>query len=187
MTTQSCGEQLKRNLIVNSYIEEGKPPVQPSMDVEETCRFEKEWSCDFASVLQASAVVRVSHTLYDGYFLSLTNTCLPLGPNWCNGGGLYPTDLLADNHKFREIWTTLHPSVRPKTEGANAVPAIGAFLHRGETYTTWWSMVWKSGSLSEQAASGAVGWTEMRFDSASSVFYVGIVDWKSRMHSLQFG
>ncbi|KAL3894864.1 MAG: hypothetical protein SGARI_007618, partial [Bacillariaceae sp.] len=55
-------------------------------------------------------------------------------PTWCDGGGMYPTDLLSENHQFREIWATLHSSVRPKVSSENAIPAIGVFLDRGQTY-----------------------------------------------------
>lgn len=47
---------------------------------------------------------------------------------------MYPTDLVADNHKFREIWATLHSSVLPKVDPSNAMPATGVFLHRGKMY-----------------------------------------------------
>ena len=91
---------------MNSNIEEGKPPVQPDPSPRETCRFEKEWSDDFAGILYATALVPVKNMFYDGYFLSLANTRLPepSDATWCVGAGMYGTDLSNDNHKFREVW-----------------------------------------------------------------------------------
>eukprot|EP00592_Proboscia_alata_P022708 CAMPEP_0194408294 /NCGR_PEP_ID=MMETSP0176-20130528/6219_1 /TAXON_ID=216777 /ORGANISM="Proboscia alata, Strain PI-D3" /LENGTH=772 /DNA_ID=CAMNT_0039208343 /DNA_START=45 /DNA_END=2366 /DNA_ORIENTATION=+ len=136
ITTHSCGGQLKKNAVINSYIEEGKPPVQPNAAIRETCRFEKEWSNDFAGILCGTAVLPAKTMFYDGYFISLGNTRFPTAAHtkWCVGAGMYPTDLLTENHEFREIWAVLHSSVRPSLEETNGSPAIGVFLHRGKSY-----------------------------------------------------
>lgn len=136
ITTHSCGDQLRNNITINSYIEEGKPPVQPNPTIRETCRFEKEWSSDFAGILYGTAILPAKNLFYDGYFISLGNTRFPTSADtkWCVGAGMYPTDLLNDNHEFREIWATLHSSIRPSVEESNDLPAIGVFLHRSRSY-----------------------------------------------------
>ena len=81
-------------------------------------------------------MVPVKNSNYDGFFMSLADTQLPevWHTSWCNGAGMYPTDLLVDNYQHREVWATLHSSVRPTVDLGNAHPAIGVFLHRGQEY-----------------------------------------------------
>mmetsp|Transcript_42263 Transcript_42263/g.47209 ORF Transcript_42263/g.47209 Transcript_42263/m.47209 type:complete len:756 (+) Transcript_42263:53-2320(+) len=136
ITSHSCKEMLKTNVIVNSYIEEGKPPVQPNTNLRETCRFEKEWSQKFSGKIHGTAIVPIKNMFYDGFFLSLDDVYLPKASetSWCVGAGMYPTDLTADNFKYREVWATLHSSVRPTVGLTNTIPAIGVFLHRGQSY-----------------------------------------------------
>jgi len=119
-----------------SALEEGKPPAQPNANLRETCRFEREWSLDFSGKLYGTAIVPIKNMFYDGNFLSLANVQLPKASDvsWCVGVGMYPTDLTSDNIKYREVWTTLHSSVRPVVRLTNAIPAIGVFLHRGQNY-----------------------------------------------------
>jgi hypothetical protein len=137
LTSHSCGpEILRTNLIASTYYQRTGPPKQPEeQSSSNTCRFDASWTTHFDGLLSVTAILKMTHTNYDGYFVALGNTSLPdeKDPEWCLGAGMYPTDLRPDYHEYRELWQTHHTAIRPLTIGAK--PAIGVFLHSGQRYT----------------------------------------------------
>ena len=135
LTTHSCGALLRHNIIASTYYRKTGAPSQPNEHTQENnCRFDASWS-NCTGPMVATSILKMVRPSYSGYFIALAQTYLPTAtdPDWCVGAGMYPTDLSIDCHEYREIWPTLHLSVRPQNRGAK--PAIGVFLHCGRRYT----------------------------------------------------
>lgn len=133
----------EKNIAVNTFYEEGRAPRQPDMNAKfDNCRFNKdwvvsEWLCAGAdSRLVVDSFLKLSHQNYIGYFMALHDTKLPhdSSESWKLGAGMYPSDLRADRHVYREIWQSQHTLVKPIILTKTKIPAIGVFLHRGVEY-----------------------------------------------------
>ena len=133
----------EKNIAVNTFYEEGRAPRQPDMNAKfDNCRFNKdwvvsEWLCAGAdSRLVVDSLLKLSHQNYIGYFMALHDTKLPhdSSESWKLGAGMYPSDLRADRHVYREIWQSQHTLVKPILLTKTNIPAIGVFLHRGVQY-----------------------------------------------------
>lgn len=144
LTSHSCGDNLKTNVIVSSYLYEGKPPVQPTLsrESEQTARFEQAWlrgsgNGFCAGALPVTAVLPVSVPgVCEGWFLSLQGLRLPSedARGVVLGAGMYPQDLRPDFHALRDVWQALHTAVRPVEAEGTQKPGIGVFLHKGKKY-----------------------------------------------------
>lgn len=136
VTRHSCQDLLRYDFCVNTYYEKCKAPRKPDKDVKlDTCRFDSSWSGNshfMMSSLRATGVIPVDNAWYSGYFMVLSGLKPPENGDWVSGAGMYPTDLKADYHKFREIWQSHHTLVVPTGMGLDCV---GVFLHSGEKYS----------------------------------------------------
>ena len=133
----------EKNIAVNTFYEEGRAPRQPDVNAKfDNCRFNKDWVvsgwlCAGAdSRLVVDSLLKLSHQNYIGYFMALHDTKLPndSSDSWKLGAGMYPSDLRADHHVYREIWQSQHTLIKPKVATKTKTPAIGVFLHRGRQY-----------------------------------------------------
>lgn len=86
--------------------------------------------------MRVVGILPLKHNNYDGYFLAVEGGRLP-DPGcdkWVVGGGMYPADLRAEFHVYRELWQVHHTMVRPSVREGGGRPAVGVFLHKGKEY-----------------------------------------------------
>ena len=69
------------------------------------CRFDRQW-CERYDTMRVVGILPLRHNNYEGHFLAVEGGRLP-DPGcdkWVVGGGMYPADLRAEFHVFRELW-----------------------------------------------------------------------------------
>ena len=135
LTATNCSPNLKADIQANVYYEEGRAPRQPDFSATfDNCRFDSNW-CEHYDCMKVIGILALKHSNYDGFFLAVENGRLPhINCNkWVVGGGMYPTDLNAEFHIYREIWQSHHTMIRPSYKGGKSL-AIGVFLHKNREY-----------------------------------------------------
>ena len=135
LTRSSCAGNLTADIQVNVYYEEGRAPRQPDPNATfDNCRFDRQW-CEHYDCMRVIGILPLKHNNYDGYFLAVEYGRLPEPQcdKWVVGGGMYPTDLRAEFHIYRELWQLHHTMIRPSLK-AGGKPAIGVFLHKDKEY-----------------------------------------------------
>ncbi len=133
VTRHSCSDCLTSDTVISQYQRNGCAPMKPDKDGENIqCRFNEQWT-DSPETLHITHITPFPK--YEGYFLSVDNAHLPAtgNPDWVIAGGMYVTDLTTANHSVREIWDSLHTSVRP-TESDDAI-GIGFFVHHDTQFS----------------------------------------------------
>ena len=136
VTSHSCSNVLKKNLVANTFYDKGRPPKHPDAETKiNNCRFDHSWGLSRLGKYCVTGILPVSGYGYDGYLLSIRGAIMPdFCPNWIVCGGMYPTDLKSDFHVYRDIWQSHHTTTKPMCR-FNGTEAIGVFLHKGYEYS----------------------------------------------------